>query len=301
MQRLSELCSGRDNNLNLVRLTAAWSVLTSHSFIIVSGDPKREPLALWLGVTPGSLAVDAFFFLSGLLVTSSLMSSSTSGWHRLKRYVLARVMRIFPAAIVMSLATAIVLGVWFSRLDFASYAAHEQTWTYLRKNCTLLWGTTGNLPGVFAEAPYPRVVNGSLWTLPWELRMYIGLLGTWLLACLFGARRKRAFALAVLFIAAFALAAHLHTLVDEGVVDHRRRFVFLFFSGSAIWLFRDKVLLSGRVTALLLLVLGLSTLNKPVFSVIYQPILIYTALWFAYVPRGKIRRFNRLGDYSYGT
>jgi peptidoglycan/LPS O-acetylase OafA/YrhL len=27
----------------------------------------------------------------------------------------------------------------------------------------------------------------------------------------------------------------------------------------------------------------------------------YMALWFAYVPAGRIRQFNKLGDYSYGV
>jgi peptidoglycan/LPS O-acetylase OafA/YrhL len=27
----------------------------------------------------------------------------------------------------------------------------------------------------------------------------------------------------------------------------------------------------------------------------------YLVLWFAYVPGGFIRRYNRVGDYSYGT
>ena len=32
---------------------------------------------------------------------------------------------------------------------------------------------TSNLPGVFADNPHPSIVNGQLWTVPWELRCYM--------------------------------------------------------------------------------------------------------------------------------
>lgn len=54
------------------------------------GNRYREPCQT-LGVSPGSIAVDLFFFCSGLLVTSSW-------WHAgsLWRFVLARAARILP-------------------------------------------------------------------------------------------------------------------------------------------------------------------------------------------------------------
>jgi peptidoglycan/LPS O-acetylase OafA/YrhL len=282
-------------------LAAAWAVLVSHSFVIVSGDSNDEPLAMWLGVTPGTLAVDAFFFLSGLLVAGSLMNASDYGWRGVWHYVLARLLRIYPAIIIMTVATAVALGYFFSNLEFASFVRHENTWIYILKNITLVAGTTGNLPGVFSEAPFPKVVNASLWTLPWEVRMYIGLLATWLFAYCFGSKRYVIFEIAVASIAVFSFCAHLHSLFTEGIVDQRRRLLFLFFAGSTLWLLKSKVLLSGKMVVALLLILAAASANKTLFSSIYQPILLYILLWVAYVPAGMIRSFNKLGDYSYGT
>jgi hypothetical protein len=45
-------------------MIAALMVLASHSFAIATGDVNREPLRLWLGVTPGTIAVDIFFLCS---------------------------------------------------------------------------------------------------------------------------------------------------------------------------------------------------------------------------------------------
>ena len=41
--------------------------------------------------------------------------------------------------------------------------------------------------------------------------------------------------------------------------------------------------------------------NKDVFFVMYDGGLAYLLFWLAYVPGGVIRKFNRLGDYSYGV
>ncbi|RYF39834.1 MAG: acyltransferase, partial [Comamonadaceae bacterium] len=65
---LDILSKGRNNNLNLIRMLAATMVLVSHSYVVVSGDPHSEPWVRLLGMTPGGIAVDAFFVLSGFLV-----------------------------------------------------------------------------------------------------------------------------------------------------------------------------------------------------------------------------------------
>jgi peptidoglycan/LPS O-acetylase OafA/YrhL len=69
---LASFAGSRDNNFNLVRLLAAIAVVVSHGFYLVLGGKEFEPGYSTLGATPGSLAVDVFFVVSGFLVTRSL-------------------------------------------------------------------------------------------------------------------------------------------------------------------------------------------------------------------------------------
>lgn len=71
---LSKFTDGRDNNLNLIRMVATLAVLVSHSFAIALGRVDAEPWRDAVGMTPGDIAVNAFFLLSGFLVTASIVN-----------------------------------------------------------------------------------------------------------------------------------------------------------------------------------------------------------------------------------
>lgn len=87
-------------------------------------------------------------------------------------YLKKRVLRIFPALIVVVLLTGgfFLLGPLVTTLALTDYFKSNQTWTYL---LTIFLYIHYHLPGVFANNPYPNSVNGSLWTLTWEFLMYI--------------------------------------------------------------------------------------------------------------------------------
>lgn len=68
---LGQVCQGRDNNLNLIRMAAALAVLVSHAWPIALGPGVAEPLSRALGVALGTLAVQVFFAISGFLVARS--------------------------------------------------------------------------------------------------------------------------------------------------------------------------------------------------------------------------------------
>jgi len=61
---------------------------------------------------------------------------------------------------------------WFATLPLAAYLRDGQTWRFLIHNA-MLWRIEYDLPGVFADNAYGGAVNGSLWTLPVELRAYL--------------------------------------------------------------------------------------------------------------------------------
>ena len=169
---LGDFSKGKENNLNLIRFLAAFSVLISHSFPLAMGTGTPEPLFSYTGMTLGEVAVDIFFIISGFLVTGSLMLRKDS-----VEFILSRILRIYPALIIVTLITVFGLGGMFTSIPLDIYLTDNQTLRYVYKNITMITGGAYYLPGVFINNPFPYSVNGSLWTLAWELNMYVILVG----------------------------------------------------------------------------------------------------------------------------
>jgi peptidoglycan/LPS O-acetylase OafA/YrhL len=113
----------------------------------------------------GSLAVKFFFFLSGLLVTESILNKPSP-----LKFLARRCFRIFPGLWVCIATTVFVVGPALTQLQLGEYLYHAEVRGYLFHNVSLI-GLRWTLPGVIF-APLPAI-NGSLWTLPFECLCYI--------------------------------------------------------------------------------------------------------------------------------
>jgi peptidoglycan/LPS O-acetylase OafA/YrhL len=71
------------------------------------------------------------------------------------------------------------LGPVLTTLPLETYLKHPQTVGYLGNISA--WRIQYVLPGVFATNPLPDVVNGSLWSMPYEIRCYLALTVLWVL------------------------------------------------------------------------------------------------------------------------
>lgn len=291
---LSDLVGGRDNNFNLLRFLAASAVLVSHCFALSTGDKMAEPLRSWLDVTPGMIAVDIFFVTSGFLVTASLLSRQN-----VASFLSARALRIYPALIVAVLLTVLVVGLMFSSWSPAIFFSDLHTWRYLARTSTLVFGIDHVLPGSFEDTPWRGAVNASLWTLPYEIGMYAALASLWTALRSAGASARRDFAKAAMVMVGLALAVHFALLL-LGRSSALVLLTAMFFAGSGIYIARDRVPMNHRLFAALMAVLGLSLMNRTAFHLVYPFVLPYLVFFLAYVPSGAVRRFNQVGDYSYG-
>ena len=157
--------AARHNNLNLIRVSAALLVLVSHSFAIVLGDPKFEPLRQTYGLTFGSVSVDVFFIVSGLLVTQSLLKRSSA-----VAFAWARTLRIWPGLLISLLFAAYVIGMIVTDLPAHQYLLSTEPLRFIFQGLKLS-SSLPELPGVFTTNPFGNSVNISLWTLPIEVRM----------------------------------------------------------------------------------------------------------------------------------
>lgn len=292
------------NNFNLIRIVAASLVLISHSFAL-SG--LAEPLRDTLGVTWGSIAVDIFFVTSGYLVTGSILRGDHA-WN----FVTSRMLRIFPGLMVALLLTTLVSSIWFTTFTFTSFWSQWPTWRYLIKNSLLLFpqGLEWTLPGTLIGLPGDKgggaALNGSLWTLPVEVKMYIYLLVGYL-ACRLLARKTsltttlHAFkpSLIVLCMVLLTTDLYLTSLEKHNLVVHMAA---MFFTGGALSTLGIPFERTWRsATIALLVTVAAAHIGPDWFMPIYTLTLPWVVLSMAYAPTPILHRYNRLGDYSYGV
>ena len=296
---LSEYAVGRDNNFNIIRFIAASLVLYSHSFPLTSGFGNAEPLKNAVGMTWGCLAVDVFFITSGFLITGSYFSRNN-----LISFVWARVLRIYPALIVNMIFCVYIVGLYFTEIIKFDYIRDFQTINFFLRNSFLFFGVKLKLPGVFHDIPLEYVVNGSIWTLPYEVKMY-AILAAFLF--FYSISKKslikinlKTISLCVVFLCLVVFFFnHFHPLLSKNSLKFVRLFL-VFFTGSLFYIFRDKIRLSTKWFFIALFVVLASAKNNDLFFVFYYLFLPYIVFYLAYVPAGKIRNFNKIGDYSYG-
>jgi peptidoglycan/LPS O-acetylase OafA/YrhL len=295
--RLSEYAVGRDNNFNLIRLLAALSVLFSHSVAILGLPPEREFFFDHLGLSLAEMAVDVFFVTSGFLVTASLINRGD-----VIAFLWARALRIYPALWGMLALTVFGLAPSLTSLSLADYFTDHKTYEYFAKCATLIAGVRYELPGVFDTMPLKGEFNGSLWTLPIELRLYLYLAAGWVVLSVAPAIRIKALGIAAPLAAAAFLVVILRGRVFGTPFNAADTRVFMFLYGTTLYLWRDKVPIAPGLLLAALGCLLLASFNPSVFFVAYTFSLAPLVMCLAYIPKGgRVRSFNDWGDCSYGV
>ncbi len=158
----------RSNSFNFLRFIAAVMVIFSHSFVLSGKSP--DPLSVvFLNITTHAVAI--FFIISGYLITKSWFNSSS-----IKEFVKKRFLRIYPA-FVIAIIFSIIIGYFgkTKNLSITQFFFANETKQFFLNNLTV-FKINYYLPSSFANNPYPGAVNGSLWTIPLEVLMYIMLI-----------------------------------------------------------------------------------------------------------------------------
>ncbi len=285
---LGSCATGRDNNFNLLRMLAAAGVLISHAYPISLGAGAEEPLARYLdGMSLGSVSVLVFFSISGFFITRSFVSSVS--W---KRFLAARALRLFPALFVVLVVTIIVGGVFLTRAEPIEFWRSAPG--YLLRNLTL-FRLDYSLPGVFEGNPYGTAINGSLWTLFYEVVCYAGIFAAGVLGIL---HRPRLFALCLGI--AVLLCLVLPYLPVHSRFHALSRLALPFAIGAGFFLWRNLIPLSPLAAAGLGL-LAWAVHGTEAFRPVFVLALSYGVFVLGYWPSPFLQAYNRLGDYSYGT
>ncbi len=287
---LKDVLEPQQNNFTLIRLLAALAVVVSHAVFLKSGNKADEIFSGSSVYVLGDHAVNVFFVLSGLTVAASLDRSND-----IVRFLVARMLRIFPALIVCT-GLLVVFGIVIADCSAFAYLADTRVITYALKTMSLSTASA-ELPGVFAGNPHPSVVNASLWTLKFEVACYL------LLALLsaVGLLEKRKVSL---FLPAIGVVASAFLLYRFGgyadSFEQLARFWLCFSFGVGLFVFRDQVRISV-FQAVVLAALTWMVLGTGIERVVSPIAAGYAALLLGCVPLGRVREFTNRNDISYGV
>lgn len=293
-----QLANRENNNFNLLRLLAAIGVIITHSYGLLGLRENDALVRISHGLTSFSrLGVYIFFIISGFLVARSLEHSAS-----LKSFFFKRALRIFPALIVVILLAAFVLGPIFTEQTLSSYFSSSSTYRYF--GGISLYLRSDRLPGVFIDNPYPKAINGSLWTLPYEWTCYMLLAG--LVPLIKGKKLIAIGGVAIGTMILRTLIGRWQFLLTIPIINLDTRqlllYTFIFLLGALLSQAGKRVKYSFKITALAIVALWLVTFyNIKIATYLLLLILPYIIIYCASVKLPNwLQKLSNRADFSYG-
>jgi len=281
-----------NNNFDFLRLFAATMVIFSHCYPLLFGiNSNLEPFKPfnYSEITLGTLAVFIFFIISGYLITLSWKNDPF-----LDNFFIKRILRIYPGFTIVLFGTSFILGVILTNLSIFEYF---KNFDYIGFIYNFLVLEQVNLPGVFQNNPYPDAVNGSLWILFWEFKMYIviALLG------FFGFLNKKIMTLLIIIYSFIWYSWDMKLLVIQNniLLNNILSPYPLYFLIGSIFAIRNDKTYDYRI-AIILLIIWIMTLKSFIFVLFSFLALPYIILTFANAKIPAINKFGIFGDFSYG-
>jgi len=291
-----EATRGVGPGFDTLRLFAATLVLLSHAFSLTD---STEPVSRFSNgqTAAGPLGVAVFFVISGFLISASFDRS-----HGISEFVAKRALRIMPGLVCVVLLTACVFGPLLSSLGGESYFRHPELHRYF---LNIVFKSENTLPGEFLANPHQEV-NGSLWTLKYEVLCYCAI------AMLLSLKLTEHLNIRILMVLAVAgaLAQQLYVLdriehVEDGVyrvlltnVGNMIVLFSYFAVGAAIYLGRDRlplnIGLAVGVAAITIVGSALGVLNMLLPFAVGYLVIVFGLMKLRFA--AKVTR----GDYSYG-
>lgn len=285
-RKLIDAVGIKSENLHLMRFIAALMVILFHSFFISTGSETGEWFRTITNnqITMGEFAVSIFFLCGGYLIAMSVEKNQTA-----KNYFTARVKRLFPSLICVTVAT-VIFGSFISTWKPVGYVISSDTWKYLL-NAVLI--RVHHLPGVF-EGHADAVVNGSLWTLPVEFVCYVLCFIAYKLTFL----NKKRFPLSIPLVALGTFVVWKMSAIRYSLREIISP-VLLFYIGMGYWIYREHITLRLKYFAIsvaafvMMFILGL---GKFAMLLAFPYMMMY--LWFGVKQCSP--KLGKLGNYSYG-
>lgn len=286
---IENLLEKENNNLDLIRIFLACLVIICHSPTL--NGPSHfwiDPISFFFSISnSGAIAVKLFFFISGLVVTNSYLKNRNAIY-----FIISRFFRIIPALFFLIIITIFIVGPTLTTLPLNKYFNDPSVFLYFRNN--IFFHLADYLPNIFENNFYPNVINGSLWSLRYEVMCYI-----WILIFFIILRKKNKYLLnipiAIIIIDSILPTRILLNNLGEDVAIYTLPASFAF--GALLAVNSEKLKLNS-LTILITIVLGLifhSTQFNQISFIFASSIVVL------YISSNKyILKFKPQNDISYG-
>ncbi len=290
---IKEAAIDRKNNLNIIRLIASLMVLYMHSFAICIGNQSKDIMYTLTNhkSLSGGVAVYIFFIISGFLICRSFDRSSS-----VLSYAKSRFLRIWPLFFIVISVSTFIIGPIFTEYPLWIYFKSEildyfKTLTFISSDALL--------PGTF-QYHYNHSINGSIWTLAYEVLWYIIVV---LISPLWKKHKSFSFVLWLLLGGIYISYKYLGASVIPFVpVDFMINFSMLglfFTTGMIFYLYENKIVLSFKlfVIAFTGLILGILFAEFVITFAIFGSYIIF---YIAFQKKFIATWYDKIGDLSYG-
>ena len=276
-----------------MRLSAALFVVYGHGFALLN-----LPAPGLMNVGIHTFGVQVFFCISGYLMTDSWLRDPNLG-----RFLMRRALRIFPALFVVVFICVFLLGPALTTLSLTEYFGEGATRAYLRN---IMLRINYVLPGVFETTPYPRAVNGSLWSLPIEFCCYLGVASLGTFALWLGRMRELMVAFTALLVVACTYVIYLGSAMPRIVVyttdlRHAAAVAPFFLVASCLRLYRDRLRIDLALGVILVFLPTVLLGGNPFLAPLLWLTLPYALIAFCESDMPVLRESGRWGDMSYGV
>lgn len=279
--------AGRPSGFDYLRIGLSIAIISWHVVVTTYGPEAERALSTRAWFPAVLLLVPIFFALSGFLVAGSLFRNS------LPHFLTLRAIRIVPALFCEVAIAALIVGPALTQLSYLEYFSHEKFFHYF---LNIVGVIQYELPGLFANNPFPNTVNQQLWTIPYELECYLVLA----VLTIVGATHRPRLLAVIATLLMFALAAWSvyrgrvgATAFLEGRLD-----VLVFLWGVVLYVFRYQVPLNGWLAVFAAITAWISV-HRYETAYLGSLSIAYVTVWLGLQNPHRIRLVAG-ADYSYG-
>ena len=281
----------QENNFDLIRLLAAAFVIFSHAFGICG---LLDPVLKFTGTLPGGqLAVYVFFIISGYLIAGSWLKRP-----ELAPFFEKRILRIFPALIVVLILSVFVFGPALTTLSLKEYFSNPKTYAYF-ENITLIKMQYA-LPGVMHDGK-EMFFNYPLWTLFFEFLMYFSV-AFFGIAGIFKDQSGKIWIIWILFLGLLSLDLYgipKSLFVLKISAFNFTRFFVYFYSGVLYFYYLKNKKPNG-ILVLFFIAAAILTRGTWLFNLFSLLSITLLVFWLAFLEIKPFKFIVSKGDFSYG-